>query len=1139
MEFGVLGPLVAEDERGPVDLKGRRHRAVLARLLVAKGRVVPVSWLVDDLWEDPPDGAVGAIQSFVFTLRRALEPDRPPRTPSRLLVTAAPGYALLAGDAVDAVRFETAVHEARDLLADGAAEAALTSLDAALARWRGPAYSEFAEERWARGEVARLDELRLLAVERRAEAVLALARPAEAAAELESHVAGQPWRENGWRLLALALYRSGRQADALGTLRRARRVLADELGVDPGPDLRRLEADILDQAPHLAGEPARTPAPRVVADRPFVGRSAEVARLEDAAADVVARARLGLALVSGDAGAGKTALAEVVARRLAVRGWTTLWSRSQEHDGGRFVPDVLADPATAPAEVPGTAPAVEPAEAAGTAPAVEPAGRSAAGPAPDPATGPGPAAAPGSSPAAGPALDPVPAPASGPAGHDTGPTGADAEPADPVARPLDPAAERARRLRAVAARLTAAASAGPVLLVADDLHWAGEETLAALTSLVAEPIPAPVLVVGVYRATEVTAELGEALARFARAEPTRVHLGGLDGPAVAELVRATAYRDVDDATARVVHRRSGGNPFFVRELARLLDDEGVEVLSAVPEGVRDVIRRRVANLPEPARLVLRQASVIGHDVDLDLLIALSGDEDAVLDAVESAQLMGFLAERGADEVRFAHDLVRDTLYADTPRSRRGRWHAAVAEAVERVRPDDVDALAHHFLRAESRATAAKAAHYARAAAERAEQRFAPHEAARLWRDAVAAHDRSGSDDVRTRLRSVMGMVRALAVTGELAAARRHRAEALTAAERLGDPALTAAVIGSFDVPAVWTGNDDQAMSDHLVEVTERTLAALGPGDLATRARLLGTLALELRGTAGERGRAAAAEAEAIARWLDDPALLAFALDGRFMQSFERAGLAPRRAAIGRDLLAVATRHGLVASEVLAHLVLVQANAALARFAAADEHAATADRIAERHELPLVGVFTEWYAALRLAVAGRDEEARTAYRTAAARLGGTGMSGLEAGILPFALLCLDVRAGRLPDPGRVVDADEWGPYRPWADALAHLAAGRRAEARAAVRDSPRDLLYEARTCLTATVALGVADQALMRQVYEDLLPAADELAGAASGLLTLGPVAGYLGDLAAALGRPADAERHRRRARALLVESARG
>src|SRR5690349_10948174 len=199
--FRVLGPLTADDERGPVDLKGPRHRAVLARLLVARGRVVPVDTLVADLWEDPPDGAVGALQTFVGALRKALEPDRPPRTPARLLVTAGPGYALRAED-VDAWRFEAAV--------TGTPE----QIDEALTWWRGPAYAEFADQPWARGEIARLDELRLLAVERRAAALLDVGRAAEAVPDLEAHTGAHPWREEGWRLLALARYRSGRQGDA-------------------------------------------------------------------------------------------------------------------------------------------------------------------------------------------------------------------------------------------------------------------------------------------------------------------------------------------------------------------------------------------------------------------------------------------------------------------------------------------------------------------------------------------------------------------------------------------------------------------------------------------------------------------------------------------------------------------------------------------------------------------------------------------------------------------------------------------------------------------------------------------------------------------------------------------------------------
>ncbi|MEV4385762.1 BTAD domain-containing putative transcriptional regulator [Micromonospora sp. NPDC049580] len=204
--FGVLGPVTATAAGGPVPLRGHRQRLVLARLLIAHGRVVPVERLVDDLWEVPPDGAVGAIRTFVADLRRALEPDRPPRQPPRLLVTEPPGYALRAApDTVDADRFEAAVGEAGRLLGGELPAPALTALDAALGLWRGPAYADCAGALWAVAEINRLNELRMLAVERRAEALLALGRPDEAAADLPAHLASHPLREDAWRLLALTL----------------------------------------------------------------------------------------------------------------------------------------------------------------------------------------------------------------------------------------------------------------------------------------------------------------------------------------------------------------------------------------------------------------------------------------------------------------------------------------------------------------------------------------------------------------------------------------------------------------------------------------------------------------------------------------------------------------------------------------------------------------------------------------------------------------------------------------------------------------------------------------------------------------------------------------------------------------------
>src|SRR5258705_278544 len=183
----------------------------------------------------------------------------------------------------------------------------------------------------------------------------------------------------------------------------------------------------------------------------------------------------------------------------------------------------------------------------------------------------------------------------------------------------------------------------------------------------------------------------------------------------------------------------------------------------------------------------------------------------------------------------------------------------------------------------------------------------------------------------------------------------------------------------------------------------------------------------LRDREAAGGPEAARQAEEIARGLDDPALLAFALNGVFMQTFDRAGLAPRRDEIGAELVGLSARHGLVTFEVLGHLIRLQARSALADFATGDQHAAAADRLAERHDRPLVGVFTQWYRALRLAATGPSPQAaEAAYRNAAAQLANAGMPGVERGLLPLALLCLRVWHG---DPVPVDDDTDWGPHTP--------------------------------------------------------------------------------------------------------------
>ena len=219
----------------------------------------------------------------------------------------------------------------------------------------------------------------------------------------------------------------------------------------------------------------------------------------------------------------------------------------------------------------------------------------------------------------------------------------------------------------------------------------------------------------------------------------------------------------------------------------------------MPAGVREVLQRRIARLPATAQTILRQAAVIGTETDADVLADVAGvEEHVLLDAIEAGLLTGLVTEPAAGRIRFAHALVRDTLYHGLSRLRRSRLHARAAEAIERHSPGEVAALAYHF--AEAGTDPAKAARYCSLAAEQAEQRFAYHEAARLWEQAIACLDQAGAAPARDRLELVLGLVRALAHTGQLARARSYRQDAVRAALPLDDPVLLARVITSFDVP---------------------------------------------------------------------------------------------------------------------------------------------------------------------------------------------------------------------------------------------------------------------------------------------------------------------------------------------------
>ena len=312
--IGLLGPLTVSLGGQAAPPGSPKQNALIAFLVLHRGESVSRDRLIDALWgESPPATAKSALQGYVAHWRRVLEPDRSRGDPMRVLVTDGSGYMLaLPDEAVDAERFESLLAAGQAELERGRAREAVTHLEAALALWRGAALPEFAYESWARAEAERLDELRLVCREERFEAELRLGRDAGLVADLEAMVAQHPLRERLRRQLMLALYRSGRQAEALESYRQTRRLLADELGLEPSNELRELEAAILRQDAELrsVSEPAAAPTSNVPAPAtPLVGRAAELAR----ATDLLRSPEVRLLTLTGPGGSGKTHLALEVA----------------------------------------------------------------------------------------------------------------------------------------------------------------------------------------------------------------------------------------------------------------------------------------------------------------------------------------------------------------------------------------------------------------------------------------------------------------------------------------------------------------------------------------------------------------------------------------------------------------------------------------------------------------------------------------------------------------------------------------------------------------------------------------------------------------------------------------------------------
>ncbi|MGV9719208.1 BTAD domain-containing putative transcriptional regulator [Nocardia beijingensis] len=1133
----VLGALTAADERGELDLGGPRQRGVLARLLVARGEVVPVDRLIDDLWRgEPPPRALGALQAYVSNLRRLLEPRRPPRAPATVLISRAPGYAVrLDAEAVDAWVFGAELDAAAGLDPRERRRA----LERALSRWQGPAYAAYAEESWASAEAARLEELRSAAREQLAATLLELDEPALAAAQAEMLSREHPLREEGWRLTALARYRAGRQAEALAALRQAREVLAEELGIDPGPALTRLEADILAQRipmrEHAVSAPALERDP-IVAHDPTPAREPAIAGDSASAHDSIPTrdpATAGDSALAQDSDSARDqvpAIDAAVARNTASARGSVPEAVGGGAGAGLFgrAAELTALYAAAQGEGPRAATLVGEAGSGKSTvlhhirAALRDAGfRVVLGRCPEDEA----------APSAWPWVemlrvlvgqcDP------GDLASALAPLLTDG--ADPPQE--DRAHGRFLLHRAVCGYLTAVAADRPLAILLDDAHRGDAET-AALLAAVATRVPA--LVVIGYRPDEVPPALADALATLATTVRARVRLHGLGLADSGRLVAALTGSTPADSVVETLHERTGGNPFYLTEFARLLQSEGeVVAASEVPQGVRDVLRRRLSRLPETAVALLRLAAVIGREFDLEVLVrAAEVGEDDVLDAVEAGVLAGLLDEPASGRGRFTHILVRDTLLGDVPRVRRDRWHRRVAAAIEEIDPGDVAALAHHYGESVTPLTARRAADYAVVAAERAERRYAHDVAAAGYERAAAALERHvGADTVAERVAMLCRAGRSHLAGGAGLAARAARDRAAALAEEAGRPDLLVRAFTAWDTPTPWMNRLYGVVEHQVVARLEDALRFPGLTS-ADRCRLLVTLVDEIGGEAGERAARAAAEAETIARELGDDTLLAPALQAR-------ASLydTPERGRLGAELIEIGLRTDDSAYLVLGHTISVQAAAFAADLAAVREHLDAATVLADRYQWRQAQVANTMARGLLALASGDADAAERHYLRANEMLTRAGILN-AGGILLMAVFAVRWQQGRAGELAGLVDGFAGSAPQASVDAtvdfqvLALLAGGDRAAAER-VRRRARPVRHDLFRSLFLTLrgmtvaALGTPQEA--GALYRDLLPYRDRLGGADTGSYVVGPVDTVLGDLAARRGEPGSAAEHYRAA----------
>jgi class 3 adenylate cyclase len=721
---------------------------------------------------------------------------------------------------------------------------------------------------------------------------------------------------------------------------------------------------------------------------------------------------------------------------------------------------------------------------------------------------------------------------------------------------LDPEQARFRLFDSVTTFLRNASRRQPIVLVLDDLHWADEPSLLLLLFLVRHMRDARLLVLGTYRDQGLSRghPLTRVLAELSREElSVRVPLRGLDERDVARFIEMTAGVAPPPALVRVVFRETEGNPFFVAELVRLLASDGrlerAETARSwsvdIPQGIREVIGRRLDRLSEDCNRVLTIAAVIGRELGVDVLEQIADlPEERLIELLEEAVGARILSEAARPgRYTFAHALVRETLYEELSVAKRGRLHRRIATVIERTYADRLDAhlpeLAYHWLQAAREGDLDKALDYALRAASRADALLAYEETVRICDAALRALDLMEEPDARRRCELLLALGDAQRKGGDIPGAKEtlQRAADLAEAHGLAEPLARAALSFGAGIGGA-VGVEFGVHDARVVRLLEKALAALGPRDSALRARVLAGLTLALAWSSAGRRVAVSEEAVAVARRVGDPGALAEALTGRHLALWG-VGDIEERLAVATETVQLAEAAGSAEVELRARVHRIGALTELGRLDEAAREREACARAAERLQQPY---YLWWAAVLRVnrpLFEGRFEEAEELARQALA-LGQRARDPNALQIFGAQVLALRWAQGRLEE---IVDhieslAGQYAATPAWRCALAfaYTELGREAAARAELERVaaddfgriPVDVAWVSAVALAALACGALEDRGRAAVLYARLLPLADRVVIHPAGVL-IGSTELFLGVLAATGARWDEAEGHFERA----------